>query len=136
VGRLVPMRFAFLAVIVRLISGCEVLRKGVCFLVSGNSHKSFILRGQLPFLVMTKRIVTKSEIFRELIPNRGVSIFNKRRMRSRNEDSEKQSITGYEIMILIRPSFARSAMTARLSGYEGCIVSQDANTLPLRPHRR
>jgi len=48
----------------------------------------------------------------------------------RDEESEKQSITGYEIMTSIRLS------TERFNGYEGCIVLQNANALPLHPHRR
>ena len=48
----------------------------------------------------------------------------------RGKESEKQSITGYEIMTSIRLS------TERFNGYEGCIVLQNANTLPLHPHRR
>ena len=48
----------------------------------------------------------------------------------RGKESEKQSITGYEIMTSIRLS------TERFNGYEGCIVLQNANALPLHPHRR
>ena len=48
----------------------------------------------------------------------------------RDEESEKQSITGYEIMTSIRLS------TERFNGYEGCIVLQNANAQPLHPHRR
>ena len=59
----------------------------------------------------------------------------------RGKDSEKQSITGYEIMTSIRPSYLRSTMTERFNGYEGCIVLQNANMLPCfhlngQPHRR
>ena len=48
----------------------------------------------------------------------------------RGKESEKQSITGYEIMTSIRLS------TERFNGYEGCIVLQNANAQPLHPHRR
>ena len=53
----------------------------------------------------------------------------------RDEESEKQTITGYEIMTSIRLS------TERFNGYEGCIVLQNANMLPCfhlngQPHRR
>ena len=53
----------------------------------------------------------------------------------RDEESEKQSITGYEIMTSIRLS------TERFNGYEGCIVLQNANALRNihldgHPHRR
>ena len=54
----------------------------------------------------------------------------------RGKESEKQSITGYEIMTSIRPSYLRSTLTERFNGYEGCIVLQNANALPLHPHRR
>ena len=68
----------------------------------------------------------------------GMSVYicSTRRMWSRNKESEKQSITEYKIMTSIRPSYLRSTPTERFNGYEGCIVSQDANTLPLHPHRR
>ncbi len=72
----------------------------------------------------------------EPIQEKSVYICSTRRIQLRNKESEKQSITGYEIMSSIRPSFTRSAMTERFNGYEGCIASQDANTLPLHPHRR
>jgi hypothetical protein len=53
----------------------------------------------------------------------------------RGKESEKQSITGYEIMTSIRLS------TERFNGYEGSIASQDANQLPCvhfngQPYRR
>ena len=48
----------------------------------------------------------------------------------RGKESEKQSITGYEIMTSIRPSYLRSTLTERFNGYEGSIASQDANQLP------
>ena len=53
----------------------------------------------------------------------------------RGKESEKQSITGYEIMTSIRLS------TERFNGYEGSIVLQNANTLPCvhlngQPYRR
>ena len=59
----------------------------------------------------------------------------------RGKESEKQSITGYEIMTSVRPSYLRSTMTERFNGYEGSIVLQDANQLPRvhlngHPHRR
>jgi predicted transcriptional regulator len=54
----------------------------------------------------------------------------------RGKESEKQSITGYEIMSSIRPSYLRSTLTERFNGYEGCIVLQNANAQPLHPHRR
>ena len=54
----------------------------------------------------------------------------------RGKESEKQSITGYEIMTSIRPCYLRSTLTERFNGYEGSIVLQNANTLPLHPHRR
>jgi len=73
----------------------------------------------------------------------GMSVYicRTRRMWSRNKESEKQSITGYGIMTSIRPSFTRSLLTDRFYGYEGCIVSPDANTLGgahlnRHPHRR
>ena len=53
----------------------------------------------------------------------------------RDKESEKQSITGYEIMTSIRLS------TERFNGYEGSIVLQNANMLPCfhlngQPYRR
>ena len=54
----------------------------------------------------------------------------------RGKESEKQSITEYEIMTSIRPSYLRSTLTERFNGYEGNIVLQNANALPLHPHRR
>ena len=54
----------------------------------------------------------------------------------RGRESEKQSITGYEIMTSIRPSYLRSTLTERFNGSKGCIVLQDANAQPLHPHRR
>jgi hypothetical protein len=57
------------------------------------------------------------------------------------KESEKRSITGYEIMNSIRPIKSRSTWTERFKGDEGCIVLQNANTLRSahyfgHPHRR
>ena len=68
--------------------------------------------------------------FREPMHEMSVYISSTRQMWPRLWKSEKQSTTGYEIMTSIRLS------TERFNGYEGCIVLQNANTLPLHPHRR
>jgi hypothetical protein len=77
----------------------------------------------------------EQDIFREPFLAMRIYLNNTRRMWSRNKESEKQSITGYEIMSSIRPSFMRSILTERFNGYESCIVLQNANALPLHPNR-
>jgi hypothetical protein len=59
----------------------------------------------------------------------------------RGKESEKQSITGYEIMTSIRLSYLGSTLTERFNGYEDSIASQDATQfrcvhLTGQPHRR
>jgi hypothetical protein len=75
-------------------------------------------------------------IFCEPSQTKSIYICSPQRIRLRTTEPEKQSITGNGTMSSIRPSYLRSTLTERFNGSKGTIASQDANTLPVRPHRR
>jgi hypothetical protein len=75
-------------------------------------------------------VFQEKTVFCEPMQSQSVCICSTRRMWSRKQESEKQLITGYEIMTSIGLS------TERLNGYEVGIMLQDANTLRSHPQRR